>query len=315
MMIRPVRDRKRGFTLIELLVVIAIIAILMALLLPAVQQAREAARCTQCRNNLKQIGLAFHNYYDTHQVFPPGALAMNNAGVPYAPIETGSDPAKTAVTGGWGWGVYILPQLEQIGLYDKLNPFGNNFPAAPIDYGKSTLPQFSCPSDDAPRILSNVDMGGTITPANGYATASYAAVFGSDDVRYALRPPADRVGMFFYNSATTLSQIADGTSNTLAIGERYWDGVQTDSADLKRRGALWIGKPPSSNKYCTMLRTNDSTAFCIRGTNASAADSRHVGGVFFLLADGTVRFLGENMDVATYRRLGQVADNQSVAGF
>jgi prepilin-type N-terminal cleavage/methylation domain-containing protein len=309
MKIRSVSTRKSGFTLIELLVVIAIIAILIALLLPAVQSAREAARATQCRNNLKQIGLALHNYHDTHLIFPPGALAMNLTGVPYNQVETGTDPNKSQVTGGWGWATFLLPQIEQGNLFTTLDPRGFNFPAAPNDSTKQALAVFSCPSDDAPRIHSNEDMGGTVSPADGHATASYAAVYGSEEVRYILLAPADRRGIFSYNSDTRIATIEDGLSSTLAIGERFWDGDPLD-ATVKRRGALWVGKPAGENKYCTLLRTNDSAAFRINGTNASAADSRHTGGVHFLLADGTVRFLNENLDAALYRRLGQHSDGQ-----
>src|SRR5712672_3144627 len=122
---------KRGFTLIELLVVIAIIAVLIALLLPAVQQAREAARRTQCKNNLKQLGLALHGYHDAFQVFPPGYVA----GSPFKDGETDTSP-------GWGWPAMILPQFEQGALHDSINfslPVQNPANANPI---RTILPIF-----------------------------------------------------------------------------------------------------------------------------------------------------------------------------
>jgi len=315
MMMTNSRPARRGFTLIELLVVIAIIAILIALLLPAVQQAREAARRTQCRNHLKQLGLALHNYHDTHGVFPPGALAMDANGAAYPPMTTGSDPSKPNVIGGWGWGTFILPMLDQAPLYNAMAPNGGNYPAAPTTQTQTFLSVFNCPSDPSPQIHNNVDMGGTIAPDNGHGKASYGAVYGSDEVYYALQIASTRRGMFMYNSRVSIRDITDGTSNTLAVAERHWDGVATDDSFLKRRGAIWSGKPNASNKYCTLVRTNDSAAFSLGGTNASSASSMHEGGAHFLMGDGTVRFLSENMNPQLYRRLGQIADNEVVGEY
>lgn len=149
---------RRGFTLIELLVVIAIIAILIALLLPAVQQAREAARRSQCRNNLKQIGLALHNYHDNYNAFPPGALAMNvTTGVAYKLGD--AEPSRSNVGGGWGWSTFILPFIDQAPLYSSLNPNGNNFPLNPTALTRTILPVYICPSEASPNIVRAQALG------------------------------------------------------------------------------------------------------------------------------------------------------------
>src|SRR3954447_24995498 len=146
------RRRRTGFTLIELLVVIAIIAILIALLLPAVQQAREAARRTQCRNNLKQMGLAMHNYHDVFNCFPPGYL-----GYPAAAGQDCSAVRNTApFAQGWGWGTYLLPYLDQAPLYNSLNPgqkqaVCDNASGPALNAGnpvlqRQLLPVYVCPS-------------------------------------------------------------------------------------------------------------------------------------------------------------------------
>jgi hypothetical protein len=158
-------------------------------------------------------------------------------------------------------------------------------------------------------------MGGDGT-TNGHGRSDYAAVNGSDEPWYAFQPPGTRRGIFGYNSRTSIRDVTDGTSATFMLGERYWDGIGVD-ANTKARGALWAGRPPggpnnAGNKYATLLRTNDSAAFTINGTNNNAARSMHVGGVHFVFADGGVHFLNQNMSPTNYRRLGQMADNLPV---
>ncbi len=142
-----------GFTLIELLVVIAIIAILIALLLPAVQQAREAARRTQCKNNLKQLGLALHNYHDVMKQFPPGFVDQLSS----AATASGAAVAATTQDGNWGWGSYTLPYIDQAPLYNLLNVGNRTLLQAANDTTnggrrglQTPLEAFRCPSDTAP---------------------------------------------------------------------------------------------------------------------------------------------------------------------
>lgn len=183
--------KRRAFTLIELLVVIAIIALLIALLLPAVQQAREAARRTQCRNNLKQFGLALHNYHDLHRTFPPGVVAANGD------FSNGLHSGLTL----------LLPQLERSAVYHNYNfdvawsdPLNERATSTPID-------SFLCPS--SPGGLPQ--HGGFDRPATDY-------VF-SKGTRAWLCLNGVRTGMFDVNSSTRTRDVTDGLSNTFAMGE------------------------------------------------------------------------------------------------
>ena len=308
-------SRRRGFTLIELLVVIAIIAILIALLLPAVQQAREAARRSQCRNNLKQLGLALHNYHDTYNTFPPGCLAVSYAGVAYS--SPMSEPSRTAVAGGWGWSVFVLPYLDQAPLYTALNPNGNNFPTSPNATTRTVLPVYICPSDPSGSIVFSTAMGGD-GAGNGHAKSNYPAIFGSTSVNYINTATGPTRGIFWYNSNAKLRDVTDGASNTIMVTERNWDGGDSET----RRGAVWVGKAPgattplnSGNKYSNLVRAQNHEDWIIKGKNNNAAMSLHVGGVHFVLGDGGVRFISENTDGAVYQRLGQMADGEVLGEF
>jgi prepilin-type N-terminal cleavage/methylation domain-containing protein/prepilin-type processing-associated H-X9-DG protein len=207
---------RRAFTLIELLVVIAIIAILIGLLLPAVQKVREAAATTQCKNNLKQIGLACHGYHDAQKSLPPGYLAS----APYADGATDTAP-------GWGWGAFLLPHLEQDNLYRQLN---FNQPVEKSQNAIQTMVKvYLCPSDLPPAGAFPISdaTGATVALA---APSSYAATVGPDATDVA---DPTGLGVFYRNSRTRLTDITDGTSQTVMIGDRAWADSQ----------GIWAGAP------------------------------------------------------------------------
>jgi prepilin-type N-terminal cleavage/methylation domain-containing protein len=278
----------RGFTLIELLVVIAIIAILIALLLPAVQQAREAARRTQCKNNLKQLGLAVHNYHDTFLCFPPQMLNVN----------TNNDRR-------WGWGVSILPYVEQAALYNLLNPNGAQIPAASTNYNgkkplQDTLAVYVCPSDAGSNTNQfHPSANASSAPADWYAKSNY--VCNQQIMRY-------RSG--YAGPCFQMRDVTDGTTNTLMIGERRLD------PNAKRRyvgSIIWgtahgtgdsanvfhAGHPINTARDCiTEGDCNDYDADAGDTYRTRfAASSLHVGGAHFAMADGSVQFLSENISI------------------
>lgn len=293
---------RQGFTLIELLVVIAIIAILVALLLPAVQQAREAARRSACKNNMKQIGLAMHNYHDTHRIFPPGLVDVVRSSVNHNLI---------------GWGTHILPYVEQGPLYDSIsaaNGFAHslgNWQAA-LDAGgeptiettisRTPLSVYQCPSDI---------MGGVNTKMNDFGSSNYVASVGD------LFEPANTFrGVFFTNSGTQMRDLVDGTSNTFLAGERRTAKTQI--------GSIWIGAlregTNGSNSVGRRMSaisapTNTGVTYQINGTDYSAFSSMHAGGAQFVLGDGRVAFISENINRTTFRQLGGMADGNVIGEF
>jgi prepilin-type N-terminal cleavage/methylation domain-containing protein/prepilin-type processing-associated H-X9-DG protein len=283
---RRTSRRQRGFTLIELLVVIAIIAILIALLLPAVQQAREAARRTECKNKLKNIALALHEYHGTHTTFPVGWVHDGNCDSTYRP------PA--------GWGMLILPQLEQAALLKQLRAAtggaGWYGVAAAEQLGKTSLSIFLCPSDTTGPINAKRYPPGTATLM---ATSSYVAVGGGV-------PPAcfgyDPSGMFYSGSTTRVADVADGTSHTLMVGERDTAGAHV--------GSVWIGPREAFNNASVTTFTVNNTDHRINAPGMFAFSSQHPGGANFALADGSVSFLSENINGVTYEYLGTKAGGE-----
>jgi prepilin-type N-terminal cleavage/methylation domain-containing protein/prepilin-type processing-associated H-X9-DG protein len=286
---RPFRP---GFTLIELLVVIAIIAILISLLLPAVQQAREAARRTQCKNSLKQFGLALHNYHDVHSTFAPGWIDQN-----------GSTAAN------WGWASQILPMIDQANLYRTLNVGDVTLGDALDDVVRLRLmsnpvPGFRCPSDTAPDLNDRSQLLSTYGAARSVATNNYVAANGGGDWSY----DANLDGSFGRNSRARIRDYTDGTSNTIMVGERAW-GLQngvgvTDSCNA----AVVYGANADASTGFHVQRTimakglfginqagNNTAVTPVVSRCARSFSSRHVGGAQFLLADGSVRFISENI--------------------
>lgn len=374
--------KKRGFTLIELLVVIAIIAILIALLLPAVQQAREAARRTQCRNNLKQLGLALHNYHDAHGVFPPAAaMHIPNGNLKLITQASPSEGSRAP------WQVLILPFIDESPRYNKFNqvrPFytrwDKSFDAQVLGLDGSQ-PKNRTKSADGILSDGNTFWGdrdaptGYICPSNpnlqsdpyiitymtcmGGGNTSWEYVV-EDNTGTKVNPlgpafnsggngnPTGRMfwnsGMFFPNSAVRISDIRDGASQTVMVGETAYcllnRNYQDNGAlpDLRFFGASWSSAPRGSGAP-SMLSTsathdpinqpgeawadpvNDLTAmenvFAMGGSvRAHGGQQRgysswHVGGAHHAYGDGRVAFISENIDLFTYQISGPMRDGYS----
>jgi len=307
-------QRNRAFTLIELLVVIAIIAILVALLLPAVQQAREAARRSTCKNKLKQLALALHNYHDTHSVFPPG-------GVSRIAIGNICSSSYAVANHRAPWTVQILPFLEQTALYESFE-FEQNFMGASNNTVTSSgnrngfarqNPNYQCPTDPNSR--------------EGINNNNYLGIQGGKEEGI---PPiceansGQRVfynnGILYHNSNTRMRDITDGTSNTSLIGESKY--VLTPTGRSDRIHLSWA----SANQIEGTTASRPGTlAAAVEGINSIPGDggsidtlniytrtfgSFHTGGCHVALADGSVRFVSENINLETYRALARKGSGQ-----
>jgi prepilin-type N-terminal cleavage/methylation domain-containing protein len=296
-MVAQKRTRARGFTLIELLVVIAIIAILVSLLLPAVQQAREAARRTQCRNNLKQIALAVHNYHDVFNLFPATEVG-----------GTGTLARASAF-------VAILPYLEQTSAFTLYNPsLGNSNPANMMAV-QQMIPTYLCPS--AP-LRRQIPISGC--DANNRAPGTYAVSTGSGDPWGSLATGNPHNGAIVGPSSgrTGLRDVTDGASNTLLIGEAAWnipDYLFTSGpcAGQVRWGfTYWSSPYPLATAFSTMAPFNPKRG----GANVlSRFRSEHIGGAQFALADGSVRFVSENISQTVLDATGTRAGSEVLGEF
>ncbi len=283
--------RGRGFTLIELLVVIAIIAVLIALLLPAVQAAREAARRTQCVNNLKQMGLALHNYHDALSVFPPGYIAASK----FIDGETDTSP-------GWSWATMMLPQLDQAPLYSSINVWLPIQAPANTTGTQTILSAFLCPSDQLPPAGTFPVTDGLGNTVATVAPSSYAASTGSDaaDVALGLNNDGSGNGPFYRDSNVRVAAIVDGTSQTVLLLERAWGDTEGTWAGAVPGGVVLRGpfNPCPGSAYATYLAPCLVLAHChLLNTNADTdsglddPSSFHPGGANALFADGSVHFL------------------------
>jgi prepilin-type N-terminal cleavage/methylation domain-containing protein/prepilin-type processing-associated H-X9-DG protein len=301
-------SRRPGFTLIELLVVIAIIAVLISLLLPAVQQAREAARRTQCRNNLKQMGLALHNYLDAHNTFPSGWIAVD---------ENRRHNAHEGGNGA-GWGTMILPFLDQAPLYNLFNANVTIDDMANDRFRLNVLAVFHCPSDSKPEFWQIEEEG---NPANVLArlpAANYLGSFGTAELDGCENPPGNAPvrpsgqcvgdGVFYHNSRVLIRDITDGTSNTFMVGERRTDAAQGWFS-------TWVGMVPEGEE--AFQRVLGSADHVPNDPIAHFDDfsSQHEGGAQFLMGDGSVRFISENMDTRLYQSAGTIQGGEVLGEF
>ncbi|HWL07178.1 MAG TPA: DUF1559 domain-containing protein [Planctomicrobium sp.] len=318
--------KHHGFTLIELLVVIAIIAILVALLLPAVQQAREAARRTQCKNQLKQIGLALHNYQGVHRVFPPGnvvrSFASNNC---MAGNRTGQEPP----THGAPWTVAILPFLEETARYNEFNLEGGFIYAdydntTPTPENKSrqqrSLSKYWCPSSDLSRA--------------GYPGNHYYGVSGGGESPACSNSGYSNFinGSLYLNSSIQMRDLTDGSSNIFLIGEQSaashsdntsyvglyagtgvpWAGAARGNHNSAGFGANLAGTSKAINSHIQQAQqTSDDHRWAVMTRTFS---SPHTGGTHFLMGDGSTHFVNENVNLNLYRSMGIRNDGLPVGG-
>jgi prepilin-type N-terminal cleavage/methylation domain-containing protein len=314
---------RKGFTLIELLVVIAIIAILIALLLPAVQQAREAARRTQCKNNLKQIGIALHNYHDTYNRFPPSEVHKIQ-------FLNGSNDIWDNQTSNWA--VYLLPYLEQANAYSRID-FSLNYNATTNPAGAAVgnrdalgnvYQAYLCPSNPVGKNQKNGGLyhimhyfivgWGAQEPPGGRARHQWA-IGGTANLQHR--------GISYYNSSSGIRDVLDGTTNQIAFGEvrGYRPACRNQmSAISDWRGMRWeistgtnmpINGIHVNAGNCGGVQ-NEGTCTNCRWENMA---SFHTGGTQVCLADGSTRFLSENIDSVLFRNLGSVADGAVVGEF
>lgn len=298
--------RRSAFTLIELLVVIAIISILIGLLMPAVQGAREAARRIQCSNNLKQIGLALHNYHDTHNAFPPGYISNVDA----SGTETGP---------GWGWPGLILPQMEQAPLFNRIDI------SFPIQHDinsfarSQSIPTLLCPSDSAPQIWltqrRDLSSGNLLSDICEVASSNYVGVFGTTE------PGVDGDGIFSRNMAVRFRDIVDGTSTTLLVGERSfrlgeatWTGAVA-GAVIVADGSDGVGTgPPEPAAGLVLGHTGDGNGPGAPRAHVNQFHSlHHGGGAQFAFCDGHVAFLSSSIDYGVYQALTTRAGGEPVS--
>ncbi len=332
-----IRFRKRGFTLVELLVVIAIIGILVALLLPAIQAAREAARRSQCSNNLKQIGVGMHNYNDTFKVLPPGftndyGLAKNYSGLDYAHHGNGTTASRWYAS--WSWSAYIAPFLELGAQHQTLNVTGtwaaqSLLNAEARNVLSTPVPTLRCPSDTG----KDPHNSGEYRPADSAGTrlnaasANYAGVC-DDNSANIDNDQRNCSGVFFVDSDTRFQDVVDGTSSTLMVGERCRYRQHMRCSALQDCGAAIVFVIATSNQLSHANRGNAAAVgSAARGINwdsdgtcspldlwnaKSSFHSLHPGGAQFVLVDASTHFITQNVDLTTFRRLAHKSDGNPV---
>jgi prepilin-type N-terminal cleavage/methylation domain-containing protein/prepilin-type processing-associated H-X9-DG protein len=327
--------RRTGFTLIELLVVIAIIAVLIALLLPAVQAAREAARRSQCVNNLKQLGLAMHNYHDTIGTFPIGVIGIRSPN-----LVNGNYPLGTSTNNRRTWAFMILPYLEQGTTFNAINfslPYNPPAGAANNTVSELLIASYLCPSDpNTNQIDQNNRREGNYVVNWGNASwyqnmnSTYNPLTGATNNPFQPSGPAVSFGgaPFTMDKSFGIQSITDGTSNTLLMAEVII-GLTQGTSSYEHRGDIYNDDyncaqfeaytPPNSTfpdyiegGYCQYPYANNPPCKQVSNPYFNASRSRHAGGVNALLSDGSVKFFKNSINILTWRSLGSSAGGEVI---
>jgi len=306
------RQNAPAFTLVELLVVIAIIAILIALLVPAVQRVREASLRTECRNNLKQIGVAFHAFHGTYGTFPPG-FASQAASVDGPSLGP-----------GWGWGAFLLPYLEQEDLYRTIDFAKPITDPANAKARVTPLAVFRCPSDNPASAVFTVKDGSS-SPLCAVAFANYVGMAGVYEVSGYPDTSNGFPGVLLRNSRVRLTHITDGTSNTLFVGERAW----LWQGRVRSQQTTWVGAVTNAvipqtldptlgvEAEGVLVLSNSGTVAEGRVPNNTLdhvedANSNHSDGVNFLFGDGSVRNIQNSVSAAVWVGITTRAGGETV---
>lgn len=284
--------RKKGVSLVELLTVVSLVGVLMGLILPAVQNARESARRTNCANNLRQIGLAIHGYHSSFRKMP----------ISIGPWREGPRPARER--NGKGWVVSVLPQLEQIALYNEFaSTFSGDFftgggirSAEGMRLMRTQLPIMRCPSDPNSGSLSQDQFQ---WEDSDVALTNYKGVMGSNPIRFEFRQECYKAGrcngLFFrttYQRPISFADIKDGSSNTLMVGEDLVAYNEHSAAFYANTDWCGCEQKPNYKPYPPTPKI---------WTKVLSFRSNHSGGIFFVSADGSVRFLNDGIDLDTYQ--------------
>ncbi|MCU0962557.1 MAG: DUF1559 domain-containing protein [Pirellulaceae bacterium] len=319
------RCRRYAFTLVELLVVIAIIGILVSLLLPAVQAAREAARRTQCTNNLKQVGLGMHNYHDVNRRLPPSYVIVPGGGG----VHGTPDPLTRDAGAGWAWGALLLPYIEQVALHESIDFSLPCWDVTQRDVSDTPLPIFLCPSAsqaDTPVEVKNA--AGQTLATFGRSTYALNAgqnepwLFAVDDYQGI----AD--GPLFRNSSTRFSDVKDGLSSTVFAGEHHpvlsdktWVGVVPGAVVCPtERFAFGVCEPAGVLVNVHSGPCSYTEVPVIHPPNSPIAApcqmyAEHPGGCNVLLGDGSVRFVAETINQLTWAALASRASGEVVGDY
>ncbi|MDB5389334.1 MAG: hypothetical protein JWM11_4980 [Planctomycetaceae bacterium] len=290
-MFSPSSRKKLGFTLVELVAVTSIVAVGMSVSLPGIQKVRNQARLTACKNNLKQLGLAMHNYHDTVNALPPGWVIKST---------------KAEAGPGLGWGTMILPYMDQVAIYNQIN-FSE--PPKVDKLTQTSIPGYLCPEDTAAALNS---VRGKYATSNYSGSSGDQLLPGSVDLPDPGTDAAKKLstGLFFHNSCVRFRDITDGLSNTFMLGEK----------SVSSAAGIWMGVRSNQN-------AGDSVTDCNHRSKLNAVihsfSSQHGGGAHFLLGDGSVRFIADTIESkestdkpnGTYQKLANKNDGQILGEF